>query len=411
MSSQSNSFRWGKKMKKALTFLAVFVTFVGCAMAADAAFDRGGTPMDKVLLVSISVIAVLGVHLMPALARNRAVAWFIWSGCLLGAIYGHVTFFMHSTLRAGEVRATQSMQTVGAERQIAATKEALSEITARPITEVTAQLSTETNSRVRSALRTEVAEGKRAELLRDELVRLEATRTSAVQSVSADPVTGAISSFTGWSAEKVMVGVGMFYALLVELVGAFLWVEALRQESSKTTVTASATQPSNVTKVATQASNEGATEAHPAPARVAENEAGTQPGTRPATLVIDPLDQEVSNVVELGVTRASNAVTDAATRSGNVVTLGTQNTTESDVAKIIQAVEDETCKGTVSCIQDLLNCSIKRATELQEAAVIRADQAKICKGTVKGIREFMGCSQSRAVELNKLLADAKNIMA
>src|SRR5512135_2043311 len=120
-------------MKKMLIVLASFVTLIAAAMAADASFDRGGTLMDKVLLVSISVIAVLGVHLIPALARRRIVAWVIWVGCLVGAIYGHLTFFSHSALRAGEIRAAQSAQTLGTERQIQVIRDALAEIHARPL--------------------------------------------------------------------------------------------------------------------------------------------------------------------------------------------------------------------------------------------------------------------------------------
>ena len=65
--------------------IALFVTLTAAAMASVAAWDRGGTGIDKGLLVAMCVVIVLAVHLIPALSR-RPIAWAVWTGCLLCAI-------------------------------------------------------------------------------------------------------------------------------------------------------------------------------------------------------------------------------------------------------------------------------------------------------------------------------------
>lgn len=207
--------------------LAVFVTLTAGAMASVAAFDRGGTDIDKALLVSMSVAIVLAVHLLPALSRRPA-TWAIWIGCLLCAIYGHLTFLTHASLRAGETHGQQSALTIGTERQIESAREALAEIKARPVATVAAQLAQESDRRVRAALRAEIAEGKRAQAIRDDLARLEAVSTGAQVTGASDPVTARLSVVTGWSEIGVSVAIGMAFSILLELIGALLWCEALK---------------------------------------------------------------------------------------------------------------------------------------------------------------------------------------
>jgi hypothetical protein len=208
--------------------LAVFVTFTAAAMTAVAAMSRGGNEIDKALLVAMSIAIVLSVHLLPALSR-RPSTWLVWIGCLLCAIYGHFTFLTYASLRAGDVRAQQSMLSVGTERQIDAAREALAEIKARPVAIVAAELARSDNRRERAALRAEIAEGKRAEAIRDELFRLSGVATSAKVTGATDPVTDRLAAVTGMSENTVTVVIGMTFSILLELIGALLWYEALRQ--------------------------------------------------------------------------------------------------------------------------------------------------------------------------------------
>lgn len=216
-----------------LKTIALFVTLTAAAMASVAAWDRGGTGIDKGLLVAMSVVIVLAVHLIPALSR-RPVAWAVWTGCLLCAIYGHLTFLTHASLRAGETRAQQSALTVGTERQIESAREALAEIKARPVATVAAELAQASDRRIRAALRTEISEGQRAQAIRDDLARLAATSTGAQVHGSADPVTAALATVTGWSDSGVSVTIGLTFSFLLEVIGALLWAEALNPRRSVT---------------------------------------------------------------------------------------------------------------------------------------------------------------------------------
>lgn len=211
--------------------LAIFVTTIAAAMAAMAAWDRGGTTLDKLLLVSMSVVIVLAVHLLPALSRRPA-AWLIWVGCLLCAIYGHLTFLTHANLRAGDVRAQQSTLTVATERQIALAQESLANIKARPISIVATELAASKSWRERAALNLEIAEGKRVQKLRDELGRLSQVSTTAQVTESSDPVTARLSETTGISESAITVVIGLTFSILLELVGALLWFEAVRQPTA-----------------------------------------------------------------------------------------------------------------------------------------------------------------------------------
>lgn len=209
-------------------YLAIFITATAMAMAAVAAWDRGGNAVDRTLLVALSVAICAGTHLIPALTK-RKVAWLLWFGCLLGTVYGHLVFFTHSNIRAGEGRAQHSAQMAGVDRQIEAVQTALAGITARPVAVVAAELAGSQGSRQRSALRLELVEARRAAALRDELITLAGTVTAAQATISSDPVTARLSAVTGSSEASISIVVGICFAVLLELVGALLWCEALRQ--------------------------------------------------------------------------------------------------------------------------------------------------------------------------------------
>lgn len=212
--------------------IAMFVTSTAITMTAIAAWDRGGTFADKAVLVAMSVVIVMAVHLLPAMSR-RPVTWLVWAGCLIGAIYGHLTFFTNSAQRAADNRAQQSALAVGTQRQIEAVREALDRITARPVALVTAELAVTENYRERAALRTEIAEGQRAQKLLDDLSRLSAIVTTAQQAVT-DPVTARLAEVTGWNETRVAVTIGLTFSILLELIGALLWYEAMRRETAVT---------------------------------------------------------------------------------------------------------------------------------------------------------------------------------
>lgn len=229
-------------MKRMTRYLAAFITATAMAMAAMAAWDRGGNAVDRALLVALSIAICAGTHLIPALTK-RKLAWLLWVGCLLGTVYGHLVFFTHASIRAGEGRAQHSFQTKGVAQQAEAVHAALSGISARPVAVVAAELAGEQSSRRRSALRLELEEARRAAALRDELVALADTATAVQVIAASDPVTARLSEVTGSSEAGITVVIGIGLSVLLELIGALLWCEALRHSDQE-----GQSEPVNLTK-------------------------------------------------------------------------------------------------------------------------------------------------------------------
>ena len=214
--------------------LASFVTLTAMAMASAAAWDRGGDAVDRALLVALSVAICAGAQLIPAVSKRR-LAWLLWFCCVLGTMYSHLVFFTHASLHAGEVRAQQSNQVVGTEKQIEAARDALAGISARPVSVIASELAVTRGWRKRSALQDELTEARRAAGLRDALVRLNGKATEAGVASATDPVTERIASVTGSSEASISLLIGLGFAILLELVGALLWVEVLRHSEGEPT--------------------------------------------------------------------------------------------------------------------------------------------------------------------------------
>jgi len=333
--------------------LAAFVTTVAALMTAVAAWDRGGTALDKGLLVAMSVVIVLAVHLLPAISR-RPSAWLVWTGCLLCAVYGHLTFLTHASQRAGETLAQQSIQKVGTERQFDLTKEALSQIKARPLAEVAAELAKAKDRRVRAALSVEIAEGKKAETLREDLVRLSQVSTEAQVNGSVDPVTQKLAELFGVTQGAVSVVIGLTFAILLELIGALLWVEALRPSVQKSAKVSDVTQPVTHSKVVS------------ATTATRSVTAGATPAVTPVTT---PEKSNATIPVTTAVTQKESHAETNATSPEIPATTPTETETETSHLSTLKA----------------------------------AIQSGKCKATVNGIRAFLGCSQSRALELRRSL--------
>ena len=130
---------------------AFFVTATAVLMSAVAALERGGTTVDRVLMVGLFVAICVGSHLILSISKSK-LSLLLWMICALGAIYGHVTFFTYSKLRAGDERSLHSVQIQGMERQINAMRITLETINARSVATVASELSIAKGWRMRSAL-------------------------------------------------------------------------------------------------------------------------------------------------------------------------------------------------------------------------------------------------------------------
>ncbi|MCK9382130.1 MAG: hypothetical protein M0P95_13850 [Sulfuritalea sp.] len=228
-----------------LRLLATFTTLTAVAMSAAAAWDRGGTVLDRALLVAMAVTICAAAHLLPALSR-RGVTWLLWIACLLATVYGHLTFFTHAGLRAGETRAQQSVEVADVSRQIETMREALAGINARPVATVAVDLSRARTERRIEALHEELTEAKRAARLRDELVGATASVTTGRAAGLADPVMARLAVVTGSNEASIALAVGIGFAILIELTGAFLWCEALKTANSPVQGVAEPATPATV---------------------------------------------------------------------------------------------------------------------------------------------------------------------
>ncbi len=216
-----------QSIAKGTRAFATCVTATAMAIAAVSALDRGGTILDQMLMIALYVAICAGTHFILAFS-NHPTAWFLWICCMLGTVFVHLTFLTHANIRAGEVRAQHSVQKTEIERQIKVANETLATIKSRPIAVVADVLASSHDWRQRPALRAELAEAKRAAVLRDDLILLSATATTAAVVASNDPVVTSIAYVTGSSATSITLVVSLFFAILLELMGALLWRTALR---------------------------------------------------------------------------------------------------------------------------------------------------------------------------------------
>jgi hypothetical protein len=211
--------------------LAMIVTSIAISMAAVAAADRGGTVADKILLVILaSTLAVL-VHLLPSLSKNRLV-WLIWTGCFLATVYGHLTFFTNAQVRAGEVRAVDSLQNRDLVTQITLVTQERDSIAARPVTALLQLLSRVTDWKERGRIKIELAESKRRIALTDQLIKLNEKMDNTHVSQSNDKVTSLLSAATGSNGGQISLLIGIFFAILIDLSGVLLWREIFWSNAS-----------------------------------------------------------------------------------------------------------------------------------------------------------------------------------
>lgn len=93
---------------------------------------------------------------------------------------------------------------------------------------VAVELSRTKSERRRQALEAELTEAKRAARLLDGLVGTTTAVGATRAAEQADPVMSRLAVVTGSNEASIGLVVGIAFAVLLELTGAFLWVEALK---------------------------------------------------------------------------------------------------------------------------------------------------------------------------------------
>ncbi len=303
-------------MKRAVTIaLAAGVLLVALAMASASAWQRA-QGVDRVLLVAMACAVVAAVHLLPALVRSRWV-WPLWGLCFLVAVFGHAGFLAFAGQGAAESRHAASAQVQALQAREAAIREALASINARPVSVVAAHLSRAKTPERAQALEAELTEARRAAVLRDELVTVATLAQAAATEGVTDPVTQGVARVLGVSVQAVTLVVNMTMAALVELLGAVLWVAALRS--------APARKPDGVTR-----------ESHVTNAPV------------PVMSAVDPLASDADGV---------------STEGYGVGVDG------DPLAGLRAAIDRGECRATVSSIRAFLSCSQSRAMQIRRELV------------------------------------------
>lgn len=209
---------------------AAFITLTAIGMSAAAALERGGTALDQILMVALSVAACASSHLILAISRSK-LSWVLWTFCMMGSVYSHVTFLSYAGLRAGEERAHHSIQRLNIDRQTEAIREALAGISARPVTIVANELSHTKGRRERIALDAELTEAKRAAVLRDQLIKLANNASETEVTGTTDLVTTGISKVAGSNQSSVALVASLLFSVMLELIGSFLWYEILQHQA------------------------------------------------------------------------------------------------------------------------------------------------------------------------------------
>jgi hypothetical protein len=254
--------RWPWELEQSLAgLLALVTTAVALALAAAAALERVGPGdalrADAVLTTATAVMLALGAQLLPAFSRRRPWAWPLWGACLLATLYGHAHFFAAAAERAGAARAGALSEP----SQLAAWREELRAIEARPLATVAAEVasaqarvgqaeagwracerllqapasgvSASACARSRAtldgqeararAIQVELAEAQRAVDLRARLSGAAAHMDEARRQANQNPVDRALVELTGLPSLNLALVSSLAQSLLVELLSALLW--------------------------------------------------------------------------------------------------------------------------------------------------------------------------------------------
>ncbi len=212
---------------KPIYLLAIYVTGTASLIAAASGWQRGGTEFERWLLVALTVAFCAGAHFLPAISRNF-VSWLLWVLCLLATMYSHVCFLTLTEQHANEQRGGQSSLSINNRGQIDTIRKALSALSSRNASVISAELTTTDDWKVRKALTDELKEARKAQIYRDELMRLQAVTNDDLISTGSNYVISGIAEATNSNEKIITTGIGFLFSFLLEIFGAFLWFVALK---------------------------------------------------------------------------------------------------------------------------------------------------------------------------------------
>jgi hypothetical protein len=209
--------------------------------AALSGWQRGGYWLESSLWAMLSILAVLVVHLLPALLYQRGwltlAAFPVWLGVFGVVAFSHAQFFTLAEIHAGQERLLKTQDTPLNDSKLMPPLVIPPTAPGRTAAAVARELSKA------AALLSRLPETKRpaqqqvVDALRLELAAVQQTETSAAASLTrqlasiearqADPVGLRLGQVLGLPVGNVMLAVALATALVLELASVVLWRLAL----------------------------------------------------------------------------------------------------------------------------------------------------------------------------------------
>lgn len=183
----------------------------------------------KAIWMACSVAFCIGSQILPSISGSKK-ARALWVVCVGTTVFNVMSCFDIVSRNAGESHLRHSPAMVGLERQIGEINKALSTISARPLSSVSQELSATSEWRKRSTLTLELSEARRAATLHDQLISLITAADKTVAIGVTDSVYSGIGQVTGLNARGIQLSVEFTFSLLLELLGAYLWLLILSEK-------------------------------------------------------------------------------------------------------------------------------------------------------------------------------------
>lgn len=244
--------------------LAILATFTSIGIALLSGWQRGGDVTEKIACIALGMVAVFGVHLLPALTRGkplavRAMGTGLCAASIVVVLYGQAEFFLLAEQHAGmrrmattpieslpEVQVappTRSLMTIAHDKEVV--REALAEIDAHRCNSSCPWLQVRHDRLVAKldTLEVEAHETKRDEDARD-LQAAMADRAAQIRdSQLDDPVTERLSDATGLGEAPLDLLLALMCAGVLDFTGSFCWYLMLGTSGTDVVVGATPVAP------------------------------------------------------------------------------------------------------------------------------------------------------------------------
>ncbi|HDR9076382.1 TPA: hypothetical protein QDA97_005203 [Burkholderia vietnamiensis] len=224
--------------------LALLATVTSIGIAVLSGWQRGSGLAEKIVCIALGVMAVFGLHLLPALARGKALALRGVARALCVAsfavvLYGQAEFFLFAQQHAGTrraaavppaallpgtaVTATRNLTAIAQDQETV--RDDLAKINARRCDTGCAWLHMRHDvlAAKLDSLTTEAREARRQEDERDRLAMMADRADRLRDSLRDDPVTARLSVVMGVDQAKLDLLLALFCACVLDGLGSLCW--------------------------------------------------------------------------------------------------------------------------------------------------------------------------------------------